>query len=213
MYQRLSQIRKLTRPIRRPRRLILRAAGSVRRTLMPNAQSKYIVNCGGHKSKFVEVLRDRYDPFGDAIVHTFEPNPVFAPDYRELKRHVFHPEAIWTYDGEIDFYLQDNDFGKGHSVLAEKSNVRGDKSISVKCIDFSAWLERTFSDEDHVIVRMDIEGAEYDVLERIIDSGAIRRISFLMVEFHHETYPQLASEKRFNSIISRIKIPFEQIPN
>jgi len=33
-------------------------------------------------------------------------------------------------------------------------------------IDFSHWLSANFSIRDYMIVKMDIEGAEYEVLER-----------------------------------------------
>lgn len=116
--------------------------------------------------------------------------------------------AAWTYDGTIGL------FGSGaheaSTIVAGKVEINNwpqidyNKSHSVPCFDFSAWLMRTFSLTDRVVVKMDIEGAEYDLLEKMISDRSISLISELICEWHHDRYPDISSE-RHNAIRNRVR--------
>ena len=43
--------------------------------------------------------------------------------------------------------------------------------------------------QDTVICKMDIEGAEFDVLEKIISKGGINRINTILIEWHANRFP------------------------
>ena len=64
-------------------------------------------------------------------------------------------------------------------------------------IDFSRWLKEMVArhteadgSKPFVVVKMDIEGAEYAVLEELVHDGTIALISELMVEFHTQQFDQ-----------------------
>jgi hypothetical protein len=63
--------------------------------------------------------------------------------------------------------------------------------VPVPAIDFSAWLRRTVGPDDHVVVKMDIEGAEYPVLTKLLNDGTINLISVLYIEWHHDRFPAM----------------------
>jgi len=52
-------------------------------------------------------------------------------------------------------------------------------------VDFGQWLKKNFSKDDFVFVKFDIEGAEYDVLDKMLKDGTIEMIDRLYVEFHN----------------------------
>jgi FkbM family methyltransferase len=115
--------------------------------------------------------------------------------------------AAWTYDGIINL------FGSGASeastVVAGKVEVNGWPQIDysqaerVPCFDFSAWLMRTFTLQDSVTVKMDIEGAEYDLLDKMIADRSLLLVSELICEWHYDRYPGI-SETRHNNIKRRV---------
>jgi len=74
----------------------------------------------------------------------------------------------------------------------------------VPCFDFSAWLMRTFSLHDHVTVKMDIEGAEYDLLEKMMADRSILLVNELICEWHYDRYPNMSAE-RHNRIRNRVR--------
>ena len=58
------------------------------------------------------------------------------------------------------------------------------KTIKVKAIDFGQWLKNNYRKEDVVFVKMDIEGAEYPVLEKMLKDGSMTYVDRLYIEFH-----------------------------
>ena len=54
-------------------------------------------------------------------------------------------------------------------------------------IDIADWLKRTVSTTDFVVVKMDIEGAEYEVIPHLLSTGAAALIDEIFVEVHTET--------------------------
>lgn len=173
--------------------------------------NKFIINCGGHRSKYLQDLRKEFDPKNEFFIHTFEPNPVYAKGYKYFRKQQFHQKAVWVHDGIVKLYTQDNEKSQGHSLCEKKRNISTDKFIEVECIDFGKWIKDNFTKEDYLIVRMDIEGAEFKVLDSIINDGSIEYFDKLSVEFHHRKYPEIASNEEYLALTSKIKIPFEEI--
>lgn len=73
--------------------------------------------------------------------------------------------------------------------------------LTVQGLDFSKWIMENFDKEDYIVCKMDIEGAEYDVLPKMVEDGSIEYMNQMIIEFHtrfqltgdyiHETYVQL----------------------
>lgn len=51
-------------------------------------------------------------------------------------------------------------------------------------VNFSKFLLQNFKEEDYVVVKMDIEGAEYEVIPHLVETGAYKLVDVLMVEWH-----------------------------
>lgn len=54
----------------------------------------------------------------------------------------------------------------------------------VKVINFIEWFREHVNFEDTIVLKMDIEGAEYELLEYMIDRGCMDYVNHLFVEFH-----------------------------
>jgi FkbM family methyltransferase len=84
----------------------------------------------------------------------------------------WHAEAVWTFDGEVRF-------------LADGLNSQiGDAEHwdMVPCVDLARVIEE--SPEGPVILKLDAEGAEYELLEHLLATGAIARLTRILVEWH-----------------------------
>lgn len=141
-------------------------------------------------------------------VHAFE-----IADYSNCWRRVdflnpnvkitWHHGAVGTETGEVQWSSDENP--EAYTVV--KDNKHYDKALlqTVGCIDFAQWLQTNVSATDTVIVKMDIEGSEYGILDKLIDTGAIYLIDHLFVEWHDWLMP--ASYKaRHDSIVERCPI-------
>ena len=102
--------------------------------------------------------------------------------------------AVTNYDGKTVFYeMGDREHicpVQGSSIIEglDPARDRGDET-EVDCVDLSSWLERAFDThrngyDPFIGIKMDIEGAEYDVLEKLISDGSIDLVSHLSIEFH-----------------------------
>ena len=67
------------------------------------------------------------------------------------------------------------------SVIASKNNVAEGNAVEVRQIDFIHYLEEI--GEEIGILKIDIEGAEVDLLEALFDrSDILRRINYIFAE-------------------------------
>jgi hypothetical protein len=59
-----------------------------------------------------------------------------------------------------------------------------DSSVTVKSINFSKYLKKNFKISDNIILKIDIEGYEYNLLEHLIETGNIKYINNIFCEWH-----------------------------
>ena len=140
--------------------------------------------------------------FGEAAenakweAHIFEANPTFNSFLNRIGEMVsvnhtlnFYTEtAAWIQDGTIDFYLdtvnKDQNFWGSSLNENHPDAVRsGKKKITVNCRDIASIISR-YSVADFVVVKMDIEGAEFDLLIDFIKKDVFKIIDYIAVEFH-----------------------------
>jgi len=139
-------------------------------------------------------------------IYAFECNP----HLRDIKYgegvEVIH-KAAWITDGELSFFVSRKSPAKiqGSSVYKEKKtgNLDVEHPTMVQCCDFSNWLKTNFSPDDNIIVKMNIEGAEYDVLEKCIADGTIRYIKTAWILWHWKRCG--IPVERHNAILAKLK--------
>lgn len=80
---------------------------------------------------------------------------------------------------------------KSSSLYAEKRNVRAEDALDIEIRDFPAFL--TALDRDIALIKMDIEGAEVDLMEALLAAPVAARIGEIYVETHERGLPHLAA--------------------
>jgi len=120
-------------------------------------------------------------------VHAFDPTPnsiewINASDISE--KFDFHPYGISVIDGVLKLFPRVNRRGRKSKVmytLIDDGTAQGDAiEINVK------QLPTIMNELNHTVIdllKMDIEGAEFDVLEQILQSKL--NVRQILVEFHH----------------------------
>lgn len=151
----------------------------------------------------------------------FEPNPNCRGVLTSIiagfdGRATLNPVGVGTRDEEVPFYGLDETeggaFSEGGSVNAshnaESYTADTSKAVTVKVIDFGAFLQAQSGKYDKIVVKMDIEGAENDVLEHLIETGAHKLIDTLYAEFHSRFLPEAmraAERTREKDIVRRLR--------
>ena len=92
---------------------------------------------------------------------------------------------------------------RSSSVISSKSNIREEGAIEIQQVDFIRYLENL--NEDIGLLKMDIEGAEVDLLEALFDRPDIlNRIDHIFAETHETRIP--GHEPRVNALRERAKL-------
>lgn len=61
----------------------------------------------------------------------------------------------------------------------------------VHAINFTEFLQQNVTNSDYVVLKMDIEGSEFEVLENIICTGSFNLINECYVEFHERFFDEI----------------------
>ncbi len=151
-----------------------------------------LIDCGlGEDISFPVAFLDR---FAGARVIGVDPNPRSLAYCRENCPAGMDilANALWTTAGEdITFHLprsqdrlpQGAD-GVSGSLDASHEYVDGGARIVTQTVDLDSLLARAGRTECDVL-KLDVEGAEYALLESLIGNGRIHAAQQLLVEFHH----------------------------
>ena len=157
---------------------------------------KVFIDCGAHDGSSARLFIKKLDPTREYEIFSFEPPSTSSSKNERLKKLEEKQQvsvirkAVWIYDGEITFY----DNGRsGASLLEEKRQLhRGivkpieqlSTQTTVECLDLSKWIQENFDKEDHIILKMDIEGAEYEVVKKMYKDGTLGLVDKLYCELH-----------------------------
>jgi len=139
------------------------------------------IDCGYFYGEGFELFKKTVDYRDDFVVYAFDP----STDHESKKDFYFYKKAAYTYDGEIDFHISSKWHGQANGVFKNPKAAR-EKIKKVPCIDFSKWIINNFSKDDFIVLKMDIEGAENDVLKKMIDDGSIDYIRIAYIEPHNK---------------------------
>jgi FkbM family methyltransferase len=163
----------------------------------------------------------RYFDTPNVEFELFEPNPnCFAellklPGVRSGEVKV-HNVGVGAAAGFFKFYgLAEGEGGKtsqGGSIVKEHNSNRyaasDDGAIDVEVINFSDYLREKAKNFKKIVVKMDIEGAEVDLLESMIENRSVDLIDYLYVEFHSQYQDEetaAVTRAREEAILTKLK--------
>lgn len=149
-------------------------------------------------------------PYTQFDIYAFEPNPLFAEPLAQLAREnpriTLSKKAAYISSGLQDWGMDQSQTPMGSTLMRTKRNWDAAVKTTVECFDFSKWLKKFRG--SYVIVKMDIEGAEYDVLEKMIADGTDDIPAKMMIEFHGRKLSDFKSE-RGERIVKELRCPWE----
>ncbi len=164
------------------------------------------LGCFPHRDEIsIEPLVRRYRP---DVLFGFDPWPGLVEGESELEgtRVILERKAAWIEDGEIEF-ARVGGLRAWDSTVMRAKNSRGEWSgsgeiIRVPCFDFSSWL-RGLSEPP--VVKFDVEGAEFPILERMVADETDALVAEALVEWHDDKMADVAERKA--NLISQLRCP------
>ena len=114
-------------------------------------------------------------------VIAFEPVPGFANEIRHnAERKKLNITVIEAAVSDSDGLFSLEEDGE-RTARADTDKAQGEVVVAKK-IDFASWVREL--DTEITILEVNIEGSEYDVLRRLLQSEEIKRIERLNIQFH-----------------------------
>ncbi|KAL5170172.1 hypothetical protein HKD37_11G031931 [Glycine soja] len=137
-------------------------------------------------------------------VYAIEADKSFHEDYREKRGVTLLPYAAWVRNETLFFeitrdpiknvMMRGRGMGRINPVQISSSHM-GDKD-KIQGFDFAEWLMSTVTKRDFVVVKMDVEGTEFHLIPRLIQTGAICLIDELFLECHYNRWQRCCPGQR-----------------
>lgn len=157
----------------------------------PLTENSVIFDVGGYKGAWSQAMFKRYG----CRIYIFEPMPEFVAELERRfagnQKVTICPYALAIYTGSVTFYDQ----GEGSSTLGN-----GGAPITLPARSITDVLAEVSGDVD--LVKMNIEGGEFELLPSLLDHG-IERVKFLTVQFHNFVPQALAKRDSIRRRLSR----------
>lgn len=148
----------------------------------------HFIDIGANVGQTCSWVKTYYGKILDRI-DSFEPQQENLDELRWAhgtdRRITIHCAAAWVSDCFHDFYPQLHGCRTGSSLIRGKSSTDTNILRVVQCIDIVEWVKKnTDRTKNHVIFKLDTEGAEFEILPYFLDSGAYDLVDEMFIEFH-----------------------------
>ncbi len=150
-------------------------------------ETSTVVDAGAFIGEWAGAIEQRYG----ASVIAFEPGPMYVAEMRRrlgdgTKVRIV-PVGLGARDQRASLELE----GPGSRVVDTHGS---DDAAEIEIRDVAAVLSE-LGVERIDLLKVNIEGGEYDVLDRLADTGWLERVDDLLVQFH-EWYPGAPGRRR-----------------
>lgn len=140
--------------------------------------AKVLLDVGAHLGETLTVARQPRWGFDE--IWCFEPASACWPRLEELADERVHICRFGLSDADRRAVLHDPG-SVGASLMPGKAET--DRTETVELRDVAAWFTEHLSQDDRVVVKINVEGAECDILDRLLATGEIAKIDHLLVHW------------------------------
>lgn len=181
------------------------------------------LDLGTHHGQGLSEFVQRFNMGPEWIIHTFEANPVtyeiyMKNFYQKIPWVIPHNVAVSDHYGMLTLNQElagDNiDHGMASSVIEIEKwnpfNMRDDgffrRKKTVPSIDLSNFISENFDRDDNIVVKMDVEGSEFAILQKMIQDDTISYVKLLSVEWHSKFFTNLEEMQKLEvELIEKLK--------
>lgn len=163
--------------------------------------TRFIIDCGSNIGMSVLYFKWRCP---QARIICFEPNPVSFMFLNKnikdnnLKNVELFQYAIGGKDGDVNFSVGDieNSASPGASIYRTKNS--NTTIISVPIRRLSPFIRERVD-----LLKLDIEGAEGETLNELINSNAIKNVQEVWIEYHFDASPEEYPAKKVRDMLEK----------
>ena len=156
--------------------------------------SPIILDCGANIGMSVLYFKWLYP---NSRIMAFEPNP---NSFKLLEKNIlenvlkdveYFNIGLFDKEAKIPFYIDNNLSTLIGSINPERG---GNRKLEVPAEKLSQYID-AFGEVD--LVKMDVEGAEENILNDLVESGSLGKVKEYIIEYHHNLGPANSSLSNF----------------
>lgn len=149
-----------------------------------------VIDAGAYTGEWAQEILDRYSP----TIHAFEPDP---RNYGPLEKKAQANPRLIPYDfglGDKNESVRMTQEYLGSSIFTDGNNKTGAPSTEVQIRDIAdTWKSLALDQVD--LMKINIEGAEFPLLERMIETDLLKKADCFLIQFH-EWHPDAHRRRR-----------------
>lgn len=136
-------------------------------------------------------------------IYAVEADAAFHGQYMRRRGVTLLPYAAWVRNETVVFgskpiVVKGKVWRRRPFGRIEAAEEGMTEAARVAAFDFVEWLKTTVRPEDFVVVKMDVEGAEIELVTALIERGAVCLIDELFMECHFDRYVKCCEGERIN---------------
>ena len=187
----------------------IKALGDFNNALGFLQKGSLVIDAGANVGEFTKLFLDK-----GFKVHAFEPDTIAL---KELKKKCEISKELKLYEAAVGLknerqklyryrkFNESNPYSTQGSSLLNYRSGKNKPFIEIKVIDFIEYLKQ--QTDSISLLKMDIEGIEIDILNKIIDEDLHKKIKFIFVETHERFSHSLGLETaKLKLRIKKLKI-------
>ena len=154
---------------------------------------KIFLDCGANRGQSIVGAKKQFGI--DTEVYSFEAVTVLynklVDKWKDDLKVKLYNNAVWDKVDKVKIYIS-TEWSDASTLYLEKFDRKIDQDLynEVDSIDLSDFIKNNFTPEDYIILKLDIEGAEYDVLYHLAQTGVLSYVNELWGEWHLDKFPR-----------------------
>ena len=153
--------------------------------------SHVFVDCGASNGSMTEWYISQIQfPLNELRCYLVEPNPLHQPALKKLREKYklsVIPKIAWVENTKMPFLAYED--WRGAGVYQQSTAGKIQATITIDAFDFSAWVHGIIGPDDRAVLKMDIEGAEFKILPRMIKDRTLLLFKECLIEEHTRLRP------------------------
>jgi FkbM family methyltransferase len=156
-------------------------------------ENSIVIDLGCYIGEFTKIMEDKFNCY----IYSFEPIKLFhdvcVDKFKNNSKIKVYKAGLSNENKKVDFTIG----GEASSMFSDKDRPE----IDVDLIKIDDFLEQEKIQKVNVL-KMNIEGGEYDLLEYMIKNNLTEKFENIQVQFHNDVFE--GWEEKYNFIINNL---------
>lgn len=163
---------------------------------------KIFIDGGARVGESLPYFLNKRDDLKHCDVYFFECNPDHQDTLKEIAEtnkdyNIFvRSEALWIDEGVKNFYISNDQWGDLGCTLDpyKLESLDRDNVLEVSTISLSNFIY-SLPNDSYIVLKLDVEGAEFEIVNDLLQKGSINKIKELHIEWHDHFFLYKTSQK------------------